>query len=215
MKQYFITGTNTDCGKTYVTCKLTAWFNQQGKKTQAIKPVSSGCFSRLGSLISEDAEQLGLNNFDPELEINPWRFAAPVSPHIAAQYAGQQVSVQDIASFCNNKSFSHLDQLLIEGAGGLLVPLNEKETWLDFLLLTKIPVILVVGMRLGCINHALLTDAVLKANNIISLGWIANCLDESMLALEENIETLVSKLSLPFIGKVGYREDFSCVKGPD
>jgi dethiobiotin synthetase len=112
--------------------------------------------------------------------------------------------VKEIAHFCLQKSFSNHDYLLIEGAGGLLVPLNEKETWLDFLTTMQIPAILVVGMRLGCLNHALVTDTVLKSNQIPYLGWIANCLDQNMLFLAENIATLSKKMSVPLLATVDY-----------
>ncbi|STX51376.1 dethiobiotin synthetase [Legionella busanensis] len=203
MKHFFITGTDTDCGKTYVVCRLLAYYNQNFK-AQALKPVASGCEKVNGHLISQDVERLQAYNNDSSLCINRWLFEPPVSPHLAALMANNEFDINEVAQFCQQKEYSHFDYLLIEGAGGLLVPLNTHQTWLDFLKLTGIPVILVVGMRLGCINHALLTDAVLKMNEIPSFGWIANCLDKEMLLLEENISTLKAKMHMPFIGRVPY-----------
>jgi dethiobiotin synthetase len=198
MKRFFITGTDTDCGKTYVLCQLLDYFHKQQKKALALKPVASGD--------NEDVLRLQKYNKNSNYIINNWQFPAPISPHLAAQAVGCHLSVQDIADFCLNKQFSQLDYLLVEGAGGLLVPLNNEETWLDFLNLTQIPVILVVGMRLGCLNHALLTDRVLKNNQTACIGWIANCLDKDMLALTENIATLSLRMSMPLLATVPYQE---------
>lgn len=204
MKRYFITGTDTDCGKTYVTCQLLSYFNNQEKKALALKPVASGCQEKNGQLLSEDVLRLQKYNKNSHYSISGWQFAPPISPHLAAKEINCKLSVDKIAKFCLDKQFNELDYLLIEGAGGLLVPLNDEETWLDFLTLTKIPVILVVAMRLGCINHALLTDSVLKTNQITCAGWIANCLDKGMLALSENIATLSLKMHMPLLATIPY-----------
>jgi dethiobiotin synthetase len=205
MKIYFITGTDTDSGKTYISCQLLDYFKQQNKRALALKPVASGCHEKDGLLQSEDVLNLQKHNLDPSLKINGWQFAPAISPHIAAKQVNCRLSLQDIADFCFDEQFSQVDYLLIEGAGGLMAPLNEEETWLDFLKLTQIPVILVVGMRLGCLNHALLTDAVLNYNQISCVGWIANCLDKEMLVRDENISTLAQKMHMPQLATVGYQ----------
>ncbi len=207
MKRYFIVGTDTDCGKTYVTSRLVNHLRQKGYCALAIKPVASGCFERDGTLISEDAEQLARANGSPGIDISPWRFKPPVSPHIAAAEVGVRLSAKGIMDFCDAHVFANFDVLLIEGAGGLMVPLNEHETWLDFLKISEFPVILVVGMQLGCINHALLTAYALNAHNIPCVGWIANCLDNNMLALSENIQTLSEKIAFPLLETIGYQGD--------
>jgi dethiobiotin synthetase len=201
----FITGTDTDCGKTYVTCQLLDYFKAQQRKALALKPVASGCSLINGTLENEDVLNLQRHNSDPSLAINSWQFEPPISPHLAAKAANCRLTAADIASFCLSQQFAAFDPLLIEGAGGLMVPLNEKETWIDFLKLTKIPVILVVGLRLGCINHALLTAAALKANQIETVGWIANCLDKNMLALDENLATLEQKMEMPLLARVDFQ----------
>jgi dethiobiotin synthetase len=209
MTSYFITGTDTDCGKTYVTCQLLDYFKAQKKRALALKPVASGCSEYKGQMQSEDVLNLQKHNCDSSYSINNWLFVPPISPHLAAKAMNVRLSASEIATFCFNEQFSNFDPLLIEGAGGLMVPLNEEETWLDFLELTKIPVIVVVAMRLGCINHALLTDAVLKTKQIKAQGWIANCLDENMLALDENIATLSLKMQMPLLAVLPYQGKFS------
>ena len=200
MKRYFITGTDTDCGKTYVTARLVDYF----VNAVAIKPIASGCIDVENQLISSDAQQLQKNGTLSLERINPWRFKLPVSPHIAAQHEGVCLSITEIANYCLNLHLEGVQNLFIEGAGGLMVPLNNKETWIDWLKLTQIPVILVVGMKLGCINHALLTETVLNRYKIKCIGWIANCLDPHMQALSENINTLTQRIASPLLATFSF-----------
>lgn len=209
MKRYFITGTDTDCGKTHATSQLLDSY----PNAVAIKPIASGCAFASSdqnvpdyqALVSSDAQRLTRKNkLSPEL-INPWRFQAPISPHLAAQQENRSINIKEVADYCMNFSQEGADTLFIEGAGGLMVPLNDNETWVDFLKLTALPVILVVGMRLGCINHALLTEAVLKASKINGAGWIANCIDPQMEALDANIATLTRLLEMPLITHIPFR----------
>ncbi|RUQ89499.1 dethiobiotin synthase [Legionella septentrionalis] len=201
LKRFFITGTDTECGKTYVTCQLLHHLKQGGKRARAIKPVASGYTEKNGCLVNEDIDSLQQFNGDTET-ICPWPLSLPLSPHLAALHDGKKLSAQEIAAYCLEKNVNDLDYLLIEGAGGLMAPLNSSETWLDFLRISKIPVILVVGMRLGCLNHALLTAAVLEAQHISCAGWIANCLDETMAERAANIGTLLDKLHAPHLATV-------------
>lgn len=198
MKRYFITGTDTDCGKTYVTTS----FLKIVPKSKAIKPIASGCIEIDGELVSADAKEIQKQCNLSLDQINPWRFKAPISPHIAAKQEGIKVSAKEIANYCANFPADDSEVLFIEGAGGLIVPLNDEETWLDFLKIAEIPVILVVGMKLGCINHALLTETAMKVNNIHCVGWVANCLDPEMKALTQNIDMLKSKLKFPLISVI-------------
>lgn len=201
MKRYFITGTDTDCGKTYVTRQLVDCYSN----ATAIKPVASGCDQVGNELISADALELKQNSGLSLDQINPWRYKLPVSPHIAAQYENKTINIKELADYCLTIKPEGIETLFIEGAGGLMVPLNEENTWIDFLKYTDIPVILVVGMKLGCINHALLSQAALKAHQIHCEGWIANCLDPDMLALADNIASLKSRLNFPLLGTVAFR----------
>lgn len=208
MKRIFITGTDTDCGKTYVTCQLLDYLHQRDLNAVGIKPIASGCLNHNDVLINEDILNLQKHNRNWSSPINGWLFRSPCSPHLAAFEEGIKLNLKEVAAFCDNENYSKLDFLLIEGAGGLIVPLNEEETWLDFLQITKIPVIVVVGMRVGCINHALMTASVLQQQGHNCLGWIANCLNPEMIYLEENIATLKSKLPMPLIGRVNYDGNF-------
>lgn len=200
MKSYFITGTDTDCGKTYVTCQLINYY----QNAVAIKPVASGCHKIGMDLVSSDAQELVKNNeLDLDL-INPWRFEQPVSPHIAAKKEGKTIQLSQLVDYCTQFEMPEKDLLFIEGAGGLMVPLNNEHTWLDFLKASQIPVIITVGMKLGCINHALLTMETLKAHQIFCAGWIANCIDPQMLAFEENMNTLVCMMDAQCLALVPY-----------
>lgn len=200
MKRYFITGTDTDCGKTYTTIQLLNFF----PTAQAIKPVASGCIERDGVLASTDALAIQKHCSLTLDQINPWRFKPAIAPHLAAIEAGVDLSAQLVADYCLNNDFN-TDLLFIEGAGGLQVPLNYQETWVHFLQQTSIPVIFVVGMKLGCINHALLTANALQAYNLHCAGWIANCIDPQMSHLQENIDTLNQCLDYPCLAQIPHR----------
>ena len=202
MKRYFITGTDTDCGKTYVTAKLVEFFNNAA----AIKPIASGGSIIENQFVSYDAQYLQKYSDLPFDVINPWRFKLPVSPHIASKEEGCTLSVNEIADYCLNIQLKDIDLLFIEGAGGLMVPLTYNKTWIDFLNYSEIPVILVVGLKLGCINHALLTATALNAYKIKCVGWIANCVDPDMLAIPDNISTLTSLLNVPLLASIPYSE---------
>ncbi|MCR9191144.1 MAG: dethiobiotin synthase [Gammaproteobacteria bacterium] len=209
LNSYFVVGTDTDCGKTYVTAALLDYFRTQKQTARALKPLVSGCIEQAGVLISEDVERLQIANQTLTPPISRWMMKPPISPHLAAEASGITLSIDDIIAFCNAYPRAEIQHLLIEGAGGLMVPLNNKETWVDFLIQSGIPVILVVGMRLGCINYALLTAEVLKTKGIRCKGWIANFLDPKMLVPEENLQTLIDKLHCPLLGTVGFNSGFT------
>lgn len=200
MKRYFITGTDTDCGKTYITSKLLKYFSSSA----AIKPIASGCYLQDNRLVNDDALLLQNNNCLTLDQINPWRFRAPIAPHIAAKKEGRDITVFELGNYCKDIEIPENNTLFIEGAGGLMVPLNEEETWIDFLHYTQIPVLLVVGITLGCINHALLSAHALASEKIECIGWIANCLDPEMLELEENITSLKYLLPFPCLTTIPY-----------
>lgn len=210
MMRYFVTGTDTDCGKTYATASLANYFTQAA----AIKPIASGCLVHENQLISCDALQLQKSTNLSLDVINPWRFKQPVSPHIAAREEGVRLSAQELADYCINLQLADVEMLFIEGAGGLLVPLNEDETWMDFLKITEFPVILIVGMKLGCINHALLTESVLRAHGIQCAGWIANCIDPEMLAFAANLDTLKQRLQAPLLAVLPFSGEIEGLINP-
>jgi dethiobiotin synthetase len=211
MKRYFITGTDTDCGKTFVTRLLL----DNIAHSVAIKPLSTGCFIQNGELTNHDAVILSEGSGLCASDINPWRFTLPASPNIAAEYENKTITSAEIAAFCEQfvahvaqgereQLLNNIKILLVEGAGGVMVPLNNEETWVDFLKCTQMPVIFVVGIKLGCLNHALLSMSVMRMHGIEVVGWIANCIDKDMIGLEENIKLLQCKIDVPLLAKVDY-----------
>jgi dethiobiotin synthetase len=212
MKRYFITGTDTDCGKTYATCSLLKHFNQFKPQAFGMKPVASGCHRQDGNLISEDVIQLQAHNPLDLENINPWRFEAFCSPHLAAAYASQTLCAKAVAQYCLNFQVPLAEYLFIEGAGGLMVPLNETETWIDVLKKMRIPVVLVVGMKLGCINHAYLTATALAHHHIPCAGWIANTLSDTVFALDDILKTLMQSLPFPLLGIIPFRGKINAVQ---
>ncbi len=191
-RRYFITGTDTGVGKTYVSCQLLQKFKAEGKRTIALKPLASGCEHTAAGLRNEDALllQTAASVPLPYETINPYAFEPPIAPHLAAALASTTLRAQDLAAACA-EAFSHpADVYLIEGAGGWQVPLNDQETWPDFVKQIEAEVILVVGMRLGCINHALLTVESIQHSGCHLAGWIANPLPPEMPFLKENLAYL-------------------------
>lgn len=205
-KRFFITGTSTDVGKTYVACALLKNLNEQGFQTAALKPVASGGILTSEGLQNQDAldlqkaASLRLNY----KTVNPILFEPPIAPHIAAELAGSALNVDTVLKACSTALNTPADYLIIEGAGGWLVPLNHQESFADLAEKLEAEIILVVGMQLGCINHALLTvDNILKRGLTLK-GWIANCIDPDMLNLNENIETLKHRIKAPLLAILPY-----------
>jgi dethiobiotin synthetase len=195
-ESYFITGTDTGVGKTYVACKLIKQYVAQGYKVVGMKPVAAGCELIDGEWVNEDVKLLteASNVKAPVNLVNPYSFKAPIAPHIAAQYEGVEISLEVIIS-----AYHQLTQLadivIVEGAGGLLVPLNLEHTIADLIAQLNIPTILVVGLKLGCINHALLTAEILTSRKLPIAMWVANPIDADMQACSDNVLTLQAKLS--------------------
>lgn len=214
MKSFFITGIDTDCGKTYVTAALGRALIQMNQSVLALKPVASGCERLPGGLQSADARQLALLSGKQAEDINPWRFAAPASPHLAAAWENQVINLRELAEFCDQCSKEPYDVCLVEGAGGLMVPLNETETWVDFLQLTGMPVILVVSIRLGCINHALLTIKALSVAGIPVYGWIANALSPDYQDEQAVIDSLRVRIPHPCLAYVPHQGELQWQEWP-
>lgn len=196
----FITGTDTGVGKTYVSTRMLKEAQQAGMRTLGIKPVASGCeiihgqYRNADALALQEASSIKL----PYEKINPYAFLSPIAPHLAAKEENKSLSVKFIANSISDALNEPSDLCIIEGSGGWYVPLNETETMADLVKAMQIPVILVVGIRLGCINHSLLTQQALLQENIPVLGWIANCV-ESISYAYEIIETLKNDLSFPHL----------------
>lgn len=204
----FVTGTDTGVGKTLVSCALLQVFAANGLSVAGMKPVAAGCRNENGVLVSEDAEKLlAAGNLPLSLrQINPYAFELPVAPHIAAAMAGESVSLSSIHTAYEALS-RQADVVVIEGAGGFRVPLNHKEDMSDLAQLIGVPVILVVGMRLGCLNHAMLTWEAILRRELTLGGWVANCIDPEMDLLAENLEALHALMPASCLGVIPYQEN--------
>jgi dethiobiotin synthetase len=201
-QRLFITGTDTGVGKTYISCQLLNTWDKQGQRTVGLKPLASGCISTPDGLRNEDAHllQQAANIALPYSQINPFAFEPAIAPHLAAAAQHTQITAKQLATACEPALSHPADIYLIEGAGGWQVPLNANETWPDFVKLIQAEVILVVGMRLGCINHALLSVESIQQSGCHLAGWIANCLPPEMPYLQENIAYLEQKITAPRLG---------------
>lgn len=210
MKQsYFIIGTDTNVGKTYVASALVRHFAKAGYQTIGMKPIASGCMQTPdGDLLNDDVLALSTaSNVVAPLDLtNPYRFSPAIAPHIAAEQAEEIIDCEKI-----KQAYHELTQLaevvVVEGAGGFLVPLNRQETLADLAVTLNIPMILVVGMRLGCINHALLTVEAIKSRGLTLAGWVANQVDAEMPVFEENLASLQQRIAAPCISVVLWQKD--------
>ena len=201
---FFVTGTDTDVGKTFITSALLGLARGRGLRCIGMKPIAAGCRLEAGKLRNDDALALisaSATTLDYET-INPIALAPRIAPHIAAAQAGRTLRATDLTAHCRAVMAQDVDLLLIEGAGGWLVPINDTETLADVCLELQAEVILVVGMKLGCLNHALLTAAAIEQAGLHLAGWIANSLREAMPLLDENVDTLRARLRAPCLGVV-------------
>lgn len=210
-KTYFVTGTDTDAGKTVVACGLLKSFANEGLTTAAVKPVAAGCDSTAEGLRNGDALALMsvVTQTLPYGQVNPIALAPAIAPHIAASQVNKRLSVARLAGFCRGVSMAKVDRVLIEGAGGWRVPLNERETLADLPKELNIPVILVVGMKLGCINHAILTIEAIRNDGCELAGWVANVVDKDMAELAANFASLQSYIPAPCLGLVPFIADIT------
>ncbi len=217
MKTYFVTGTDTDAGKTFVSATLLHKAGQMGYKTLAHKPVAAGCEQTDEGLRNSDATTLmaAMNEeLDYEL-VNPIALEPPIAPHIAAAEKGMSLSVSRLNGFARGMMMAKGDLLLIEGAGGWRVPLGPRETLADLAISLKQPVILVVGMKLGCISHALLTAEAIKRDGLELAGWVANKIDPDMNRYKENLATLHQMLPAPLLAEIPNIEGSSWEQAAD
>ena len=207
----FITGTDTEVGKTVVACGLLAAANQQGLRTAAIKPVAAGCEVTEQGMTNSDALQLqaAASHKLSYQQINPIALVPAIAPHIAAAEAGVRMSASRLVGYCRGVSLMPVDLVVIEGAGGWRVPINSRETLADVARELECSVVVVVGMRLGCLNHALLTMEAIRRDGLQIAGWVANILDTDMPRLQENIDTLKQSINEPCLGTVPRLDDLS------
>lgn len=200
---YFITGTDTGVGKTFVACALLRAFAAQGQRVVGMKPVAAGCRSEHGVLVSDDVEQLqaASNVVLPASAVNPYAFEPPIAPHIAAHEAGIQIEIPRIVDYFKQLQQS-ADTVIVEGVGGFCVPLNATEDTADLAVALNLPVILVVGLQLGCINHALLTAQAIRRAGLVLAGWVANHIHAEMTAGAQNVAALQQRLGVPLIAEL-------------
>jgi dethiobiotin synthetase len=196
---YFITGTDTGVGKTSATVSLMQYLKRQGNTVAGMKPVASGCTWYDGHLINTDAlliQQYCSTVIGYEL-INPYAYEQAVSPHIAGVDKPMQLP---FIKSCFEQLQNCADYVLVEGAGGWYSPLSSQTTNADLAIALELPVILVVGMRLGCINHAHLSWQAIRQSGVPCKGWLALCVDSEMQALEANIDYLKMLMDIPLLG---------------
>jgi dethiobiotin synthetase len=202
---FFVTGTDTGVGKTLVTCALLHATRRRGSSAVGMKPIAAGVEDDGGN---EDVVRLlAASSIQPPVElVNPFLYAPPIAPHIAAREAGRPIEIGTI-----RQAFERLrmlaDVVWVEGVGGFRVPLDERYDTADLAQILALPVVLVVGMRLGCLNHALLAAEAIARRELVLAGWVANQIDPAMARFDANLETLAARLNAPLLGVVPYGAD--------
>ncbi len=200
---YFTTGTDTECGKTEITLGLMHLLQAKGKSVVGMKPVAAGAVATEEGLRNDDAQRILQQASKPvpyDL-VNPYAFEPAIAPHLAAGEIDQEISFEVILE-CYERLSTLADLVIVEGVGGWRVPLSTDGDVSDLALAIGLPVILVVGMKLGCLNHALLSVDSIQAKGLTLAGWVANTMDQDMLELEANMETLKQEIEAPCLGLV-------------
>ena len=202
----FITGTDTGVGKPRVAAALLRGWGARGHRVVGMKPVVSGAVLQDDVVSWEDVDILAAaSTVQAPLTLrNPYRFEAALSPHIAAQRAGQCIDLGVITASCASLR-EQADLVVVEGAGGWYAPISDTKTMADLARALNLPVVLVVGVRLGCINHALLTAEAIRHDGLSLAAWVANMIDPEMLAVAENMATLQSRLAAPLLGVMSWQ----------
>ena len=205
-RTFFVTGTDTDAGKTIVTCGLLEAARQKQLQTIALKPVAAGCDQTPDGLRNDDALALidAMTCQLPYEQVNPVALEPAIAPHIAAKEAKRRITLDRLTGFSRGALMTKHDIAFIEGAGGWRVPLNDREMLSGLARPLNASVILVVGVKLGCISHALLTAESVMAEGLNLAGWVANVMDPDMNRLDENLETLTAMMPAPCLGIVPF-----------
>jgi dethiobiotin synthetase len=203
MQGVFVTGTDTGVGKTLFAAALLIRLGEAGVAGAACKPVAAGCRREGDHLINGDAELLAATATvrTPLTTVNPFALEMPIAPHIAAAEAGIPLDVEGIVTACRAAA-SGAEFTVVEGVGGWRVPLGPTRTMADVAVSLGLPVVLVVGLRLGCLNHALLTAEAIRADGLMIAGWVANPLQAVMPRVEENIAFLSARLETPMLARL-------------
>ena len=194
----FISGTDTGVGKTSVTCALLHAI-KPSTPVSGFKPIASGLMLQDGSMINEDTLAIQRITGEPSDWITPFAFEPPIAPHIAAEQAGNHLTVSKLDDAMEARLARQKGLSIIEGCGGWLVPLNHRETMADWVVMRKLPVLMVVSLKLGCLNHALLTEQSIEQSGLSCIGWVGVCIEPQRVR-EENIHTLTQMLSAPCLG---------------
>ncbi|WP_395341968.1 dethiobiotin synthase [Ningiella sp. W23] len=207
-QSFFVTGTDTDVGKTFVSTLLLSSLNEMGYSTLGFKPISAGCERTQEGLRNEDALLLkAASSVEADYDhVNPIAFEPPIAPHIAAQEQDVIINLLDLQLHFEKIKEYGAQRTLIEGAGGWRLPINDKQYLSDFAIQNQLPVVLVVGMRLGCLNHAMLSYQALVSDQLNCVGWIANQLSADMPYYEQNKATLQRALGAPLLAQVPFAE---------
>ncbi|UCC57244.1 MAG: dethiobiotin synthase [Gammaproteobacteria bacterium] len=205
---YFITGTDTGVGKTVVTLGLMQCLQNRGHHVAGMKPVASGCEDTADGLRNDDALRLQAQASIAldYAEVNPYPFAPPIAPHLAAAAAGSRIDLEAIHAGVRQLA-GRVDRVCVEAIGGWLVPLNGRETVADLAVRLGLGIILVVGIRLGCLNHALLTVHAIEAAGLELAGWVANILPPEPMCAEDSINYLKTIIYAPLLGVVPVLSD--------
>jgi dethiobiotin synthetase len=201
----FVTGTDTGVGKTRVAAALCRGLAARGTRVAAMKPVASGCALTPEGLRNEDALTLlaAMNVRARYSDVNPYAFAPAIAPHIAASEAGVDIDF-DVLDRAYERLRMQSQALIVEGAGGWLAPLDSSRAFADLAVHWRMDVILVVGLRLGCLNHALLTAESIERRGLRLRGWVANSIDPEFERLTQNISSLKSRISAPCLGILSF-----------
>lgn len=205
MTAYFVTGTDTGVGKTLMSCALLHALARRHPRVVGMKPVAAGLVQTPDGWDSEDAIALRAAStvrVPPALD-NPVRLPDPLSPHLAAERAGTRIDIPHLVA-CQRELAQHADAMVVEGAGGFLVPLSPEHTGADLAQALGLPVLLVVGLRLGCLNHALLSAEAIRARGLPLAGWVANRIDPGMAAADDNIAFLRQRLGAPLLADIAH-----------
>lgn len=203
----FVVGTDTGIGKTHATCALLHALAKRHARVCGMKPVAAGGVETPEGLVSEDSiahRAASTVRVPPALD-NPIFLPEPLSPHLAAARAGRTIELATITDAVA-KLRTLTDALVVEGAGGFLVPLSETQTGADLAVALQLPLVLVVGMRLGCLNHALLTAEAIRARGLVLAGWVANRVDPHFLCPDENLDYLRRHLGAPLWADLPFSE---------
>jgi len=201
----FVTGTDTGVGKTRIAAALCVAYAARRKRVAAMKPVASGCMQTEDGLRNEDAEALlaAMTVRAAYGDVNPYAFEPAIAPHIAAMEAGCPIDF-GVLDGCYKRLCRQSDVIIVEGAGGWLAPLDATRTFADLAVRWQLDVVLVVGLRLGCLNHALLTAEAIEARGLKLAGWVGNSVDPDFERREANTDTLRSRLAANCLGIFPY-----------